>query len=299
MRTRILLADSALLGITFIWGTTFIIVQNTLDKLPPLAFNAWRFLLAALFLIAWQLFFRKRPASTRTPLYSPRMLLTGSLLGIFLFVGYLCQTVGLLYTSASNAAFITGLSVVFVPILSALLLRRRPPLNAVAGVAFSTAGLFFLTTRGTLALNRGDWIVLICALAFAMQIVFTEKWTAEFASLPLTIVQLTTVALLFFLFGAFFDAGKLVNVRLLLEPGVFLVVLFLALAATAIAFLLQTVLQKETPATHVGIIYIMEPVFAAFTSILFQHVTLGIAELSGCALILLGMLLAELRITSK
>ncbi|TGB00414.1 DMT family transporter [Sporolactobacillus shoreae] len=288
---RALTADTALLGITFVWGTTFIIVQNVLDKLTPMTFNAWRFLIAALFLAIWKLLFKKNSEKSRQHLV--RLIGSGTLLGFFLFIGYACQTIGLLYTSASNAAFITGLSVVLVPILSALLLRKMPPAAAIAGILFAVVGLFFLTTRGQLSLNRGDLIVLICAAAFALHIVFTAKVTDQYNSLSLTIVQLTVVALLSLVFGFSTEGLRIADFQTLLEPDVAGVILFMALFATAFAFLLQTLLQKETPATHVGIIYIMEPVFAAWTSVLFQHVHLGTAELAGCGFILIGMLLAE------
>ncbi|WP_100487898.1 DMT family transporter [Sporolactobacillus pectinivorans] len=288
---RALTADAILLGITFVWGTTFIIVQDVLGKLTPMTFNAWRFLIAALFLAAWKLAFGKNKTIDRSHLI--RLIGAGSLLGIFLFIGYGCQTIGLLYTSASNAAFITGLSIVLVPILSALLLRKLPPATAAAGILFAVVGLFFLTTHGRFTLNRGDLIVLICAVAFAMHIVFTAKVTEQFSSLSLTIVQLTVVALFSFIFGFSADGVRIIRLQTLLEPDILTVILFMALFATAFAFLLQTFLQKKTPATHVGIIYIMEPVFAAWTSVLFQHVTLGAAELTGCGFILIGMLLAE------
>lgn len=288
---RALVADTLLLGITFVWGTTFIVVQNVLDKLTPLTFNAWRFLLAALFLAGWRFFFRNHRKTRRC--FSLRLIGSGTVLGTLLFVGYACQTIGLLYTSASNAAFITGLSVVLVPILSALFLSKAPPPLAIAGVVFAAVGLFFLTTRDQFSLNRGDLIVLICAAAFACHIIFTAKVTQRFDSLSLTIVQLTVVALLSFTSGIAADGNKVFDFRHLAVPDITAVILFMALFATAFAFLLQTRLQKETPATHVGIIFIMEPVFAAWTSVLVQHIQLGGSELAGCALILTGMLLVE------
>lgn len=288
---RALEADFVLLCITFVWGTTFIIVQNVLDQLAPMTFNAWRFLIAALVLAGWKLALGNRKKISFKQFAD--LLMAGSVLGICLFVGYGCQTIGLLYTSASNAAFITGLSVVLVPVFSALLLRKFPPAAAVAGTIFATTGLYFLTTRGQFIMNKGDLIVLICAAAFALHIVFTAKVTERFNSLSLTVVQLTVVALLSFIFGFAADGGRTVALGTLLQPEITAVILFMALFATAFAFLLQTVLQKHTPATHVGVIYIMEPVFAAWTSVVFQHVRLGTVELIGCTLILIGMLLAE------
>ncbi|MFX3616975.1 MAG: DMT family transporter [Sporolactobacillus sp.] len=290
---RMIIADCGLLGITLVWGSTFIIVQNTLAMLPPLTFNAWRFLIAAVFLAIWQGFTRSKKVSQNRR-NSAGLTRIGVILGIFLFIGYIFQTIGLLYTSAANAAFITGLSVVLVPIFSALLLRKTPPFFAIAGIMLAALGLFLLTTKGSFSLNRGDFIVLFCAIAFALQIVFTEKVTNRFSSLSLTITQLTTVAVLSFLFGAWREGQKMIDWNVLFQPKIIAVLLFMAIVATAAAFLLQTILQKETSATHVGLIYIMEPVFAALTSLIIQHDPLGKVELAGCALILIGMLLSEI-----
>lgn len=285
-----LFADAVLIGITCVWGTTFVLVQNILDRMTPLTFNAWRFLVAALFLAGWQwsVAHLRRPM----PAYTIKLTISGFVLGLFLFIGYVCQTVGLLYTTASNAAFITGLSVVLVPVFSAFLLKKRPQRAAVFGVLIAAAGLYLLTAGGTLTLNRGDLIVLICAAAFALHIVFTGRFTRVCDSFSLTIVELAVVAALSFTFGLIFDGSAVIDRRLLAVDTI-AVVLFMGLVATALAFLLQTVLQKKTPATHVGIIYIMEPVFAAWTSFVFQNDRLGTGEMIGCLLILLGMLVAE------
>ncbi|WP_028975510.1 DMT family transporter [Sporolactobacillus terrae] len=291
-RKRVLIADSALLGITFVWGTTFIVVQNILDKLTPLTFNAWRFLIAALFLLLWQYVRRKKSAHTLKNINWP-LIGSGTLLGGLLFAGYVCQTIALLYTSASNAAFITGLSVVLVPIFSAFLLHQTPRRTALLSVPLAAVGLFFLTTHGSFVLNKGDLIVLVSSVTFALHIVFTAKVTERYDSYALTIVQLFTVSCLAFAFSLFLEGGNAFAIQQIVQLDVLVIILFMALFATALAFLLQTALQKDTPATHVGIIYIMEPVFAAWTSILFQNAQFGTHEIAGSLLILVGMLLAE------
>ncbi|MCI1858645.1 MAG: DMT family transporter [Sporolactobacillus sp.] len=283
-------ADTALLAVTFIWGTTFTVIQDTLDRLTPMALNAWRFLLAAAMLGLWQLIDRRHNRLAGGN--ALHLLLAGGVLGTILFAGYGCQTVGLLYTPASNAAFITGLNVVMVPIFSALLLKKVPSRSVSLGALTAAIGLFFLTTGGRLSFNPGDAVVLGCAVAFALHIVVTEKFTEQFASLPLTIVQLAVVALLSFVVGGLFDGTRVVPVHTLLRADVAAVISFMSLFATALAYLLQTVLQKKIPATHVGVIYVMEPVFAAWTSVLVQHARLSRMELIGCLLILIGMLLA-------
>ena len=125
-----------------------------------------------------------------------KLLLSGFLLGFFLFIGYAFQTLGLLYTTSSKAAFITGLNVVLVPIISTFILKVKPNRKAIIGVCIATIGLYLLTATGTRSINIGDILVLICALGFALQIVFTEQFTKNFPTLLLTVIQIAVVALL-------------------------------------------------------------------------------------------------------
>ncbi|WP_445009312.1 DMT family transporter [Sporolactobacillus inulinus] len=168
-----------------------------------------------------------------------------------------------------------------------------PRRTALLSVPLAAVGLFFLTTHGSFILNKGDLIVLVSSVTFALHIVFTAKVTERYDSYALTIVQLFTVSCLAFAFSLFLEGGNAIAVQQIVQLDVLVVILFMALFATALAFLLQTALQKDTPATHVGIIYIMEPVFAAWTSILFQNAQFGTHEVAGSLLILIGMLLAE------
>src|SRR3954463_14530814 len=166
-----LFADLSLLFVTLIWGTTFVLVQNAIDFLPPFAFNGIRFSLAALLLFFCLLFFDFKQIKQ----LNLKLLGSGVFIGFWLFLGYVTQTIGLLYTTTSKAGFITGLSVVLVPLFSMFLLKHYPSKNAVFGIITATLGLFFLTLTDVSGLNMGDGFILICAISFGMHIIITGK----------------------------------------------------------------------------------------------------------------------------
>jgi len=287
-------ADLILLLIAFIWGATFVVVQNAIGTLPPNTFNAVRFTIASLFLVLiYVLVYRKQEDSG----FSRPMLRGGLLIGLWLFAGYALQTMGLVYTTPSKAGFITGLSVVLVPLFSVLLLKEKIKWPAAAGALMAALGLYLLTLSDALALNLGDLLVFGCAISFALQIVFTGRYAPRFAALPLAIVQLGTVSVLSWLYALFFEEWHLAfDPQFLFAPEVAWGLFITAIPATALAFLAQTAFQKHTSATRVALIFALEPVFAALTSYLWIHEVLTIRQLLGAALIFSGMILAELPI---
>lgn len=287
---KMLIADGGLLFVAFIWGTTFVVVQDAIASIPPLSFNGWRFLAGALSLL---LIYVCLPNKKRQD-WSWKMVGTGVLLGSILFIGYGTQTLGLLYTTSSKAAFITGLSVILVPLLSFLFLKQAAKKAALIGVILATAGLYLLTMTGSLALNKGDALALVCAFAFGFHIVFTGKFTHHYSSILLTIIQLITVSVLSFISGSLLNGAKATFQLASFEKGNVLgACLFTAVFATALAFFFQTRLQRYTTPTHVGLIFIMEPVFAALTAVIWAHESLTLATELGGFMIVLGMVLAE------
>ncbi|MGN7468407.1 DMT family transporter [Brevibacillus sp. SAFN-007a] len=285
------MADSTLFLIALVWGTTFLIVQQAIASLPPNTFNAVRFTVAALFLlVVFLIRSRRQLAAFRGPIVR-----AGIILGFWLCLGYALQTVGLLYTTPSKAGFITGLSVVLVPLFSFWLLRDRIKPVAVIGVILAAAGLYLLTQNQTFSFNLGDALVFGCALCFAMQIVFTGKYAPRFAAWPLAIIQLGTVALMSWLYAFFFeDWSRAFDPAILFIPEVATGLVVTSIFATALAFLAQTALQKQTSSTRVALIFALEPVFAALTSYVFIHEVLSGRQLTGCLMIFAGMILAEL-----
>lgn len=137
------IADFTLLFVAFVWGTTFVVVQNAISFLQPHTFNAVRFFMAALLLSVWLVVFRRDEIKA----INKKLLLSGMAIGFWLFIGYACQTIGLVYTTSSKAGFITGLSVVLVPLLSFFILKIKPGIYAIIGVCIATVGLYLKSGR--------------------------------------------------------------------------------------------------------------------------------------------------------
>ena len=177
-------AEILLLFVAFIWGATFVIVQNAIDILPPLLFNAIRFMIAGIIILIIYLIRRKK---NKIP--QKNAFIAGVVLGSCLFIGYSLQTIGLLYTTPSKAGFITGLSVVMVPLLAFFILKSRPSPTAILGSIAATIGLYLLAVKNTSPFSIGDFYVLLCTFGFAFHIIFTDRFAKKLPVLLLTTIQ--------------------------------------------------------------------------------------------------------------
>lgn len=284
---KTIVADSSLLFVAFIWGATFVIVQNAIQVLPPNLFNCIRFFIAALLLM---IFMRKKFHT----LFSFQLLKSGISLGFFLFLGYGLQTVGLLYTTSSKSSFITGLSVMIVPLLSIWLLREKPKFVIFLGSIIGSAGLYFLTVGDIENMNIGDVLTLLCAVAFALHIILTSKYSEKHKTLPLTIVQLGTVSIFSFISSLLFERSTQFSFASIINEEVIVALTITSIFATALAFLIQTTFQQHTSAARVALIFAMEPVFAAITAYVVIDERLTQNGLIGCTFIFLAMIVTDL-----
>lgn len=276
-------ADLALLAVSAVWGATFVMVRQAVAEVGPFTFLAIRFSLAAGLLAV---LFAPRLART-----SRRTWAAGALVGSLLFAGYAFQTAGLQFTTASRAGFLTGLSVVFVPFAAWAWLHRAPGWGPFLGVVLAVAGLALLSlTPGEgLTLSRGDWLVLGCAVAFALHIVLLGAHAPRHDAGALATVQIAIAAGLAILATARFEV-----VPWPLPAPVWAAAVFTGVLATALAFTIQTSAQAQTTPTHVALIFATEPVFAAFAGVVLAGEVMTGRAWAGCALILAGMLAAEL-----
>ncbi|MDD2499127.1 MAG: DMT family transporter [Desulfitobacteriaceae bacterium] len=286
MNKKQLGADLALLFVAAIWGATFVTVKNALADITPFYFNALRFSLAALILgvISW----RKLPRLNKS------LIASGSLIGFFLFAGYSFQTIGLQYTSASNAGFITGLSVVLVPFFSIYFSKKAPSLEATLGALMAAVGLGLLSLDETLHINTGDFLVFLCAISFALHIIFVGRYSPVHDTFLLVTIQVAAVAVLSS-FGAFFFEPPLPA----LTGQVWVALLITAILATVVAFLVQNWMQKFTTPTRTAIILSMEPVFGALFAFLLLGEILSTQDWFGSSLVFLGMILAEVPLKKR
>lgn len=288
-------AHVSLLFVAFLWGVTFVVVQNAISFLQPFSFNGVRFFLAACLLWGWLILFNREQFQriNKTSIFS------GIFIGIWLFIGYAFQTLGLLYTSSSKAGFITGLSVVLVPFLAFIILKDRPRRQAIIGVVVATIGLYLLTMTDTTPFNIGDGFVFICAIGFALHIVFTGKYSRALPTLLLTSIQISTVCILSIISAFLFEDWKqMVQADVIFTETVFGALLITAFFATALAFFIQTNFQKYTTPTRVALIFATEPVFAAIAGYFWAGDRLSSSAVVGCFLILFGMVIAEWRSSS-
>lgn len=277
-------ADLTLVGISFIWGATFVIVKDALSGVSTLLFLALRFGFASVLLFA---VFRRHLSA---PL-DGRSWWGGALCGTMLFLGYAFQTAGLRFTSASRSAFITGLYIVIVPLLASLLARRRPRLLEMAAVAAAMTGTALLTsTAAGLDLNRGDMMTLVCAFAFSAHIVAVAHWTHRINYEWLTMLQVGAVAVWSL---ATFSWMEVPEVRW--TPRLFFALGATGALATALSFSLYTWAQRHTTATRAALIFALEPVFAGLVAWAWAGEAWTARSLTGGALILAGILLVELK----
>ena len=291
-KNRSLLAHALLIAVTLVWGSTFALVKAALRDVSPLLFTLLRMSFATALLLAVN--FRTLRGLTR------KQVELCALAGLLLALGYELQTVGLTRTTPSKSAFLTGLVVVFVPLLSALPGVRtrgtpRPGTPAYLGALVAFGGIVLLTGEpGTgLALlagmHRGEWLTLACAVAFAFHLLTLARGAADVSPRVLGTLQIAFAAVIMLVLLPL--GGR---PHLHWTPTLITALAVTAVFATAVAFTIQSWAQRHLPASHTALIVTLEPVFASLTSLIFFHEHLGSRAFSGAVLILLGIVLAEL-----
>jgi drug/metabolite transporter (DMT)-like permease len=286
-------AHLLLLAVVIIWGATFVLIKDALQDASPLLFNLIRMALAFLALAI----------VNRTQLRSIKRqsLFSGVMVGVFLAAGYQFQTTGLARTTAAKSALITGLVVVFVPVLTVLPAIRPsgtppPRWTSAVGVILAFSGLFLLTTpAGTSwqnlfsTIGLGDILTLFCAIAFAAHLLSLAHVSKGIPTAQLATLQVGSAALLM---AITLPLGG--RPHLTLTPRLITALAITSLLATAAAFTIQSWAQQYLPPTHTAILLSLEPVFACLTSFLVLHEHLGRRSLFGAALILTGIVIIEL-----
>ena len=274
-------ADLTLAVIALIWGATFVMVKSALDTVGPFTFVAWRFIVASVVLLV--LFHRRIRRLTRAEARA------GALIGVWLALGYITQTIGLQYTTSGKAGFITGMNIVIVPILATFFLRQPPGRWAAVGVATAVVGLGFLSLDENLRFGEGDLWVMACAFFYALHIVTVSHFARRHDAVRLSVVQIAAVAVI-----ATASAFVVETPRLDLPALTWGAIGFTGAVATSFVFTLQVYVQRFTTPTRTALLFSLEPVFAALFGWWLAAELLGPRELLGCTLILAGMVMAEL-----
>lgn len=279
----------ALLCGTVIWGCAFIAQSVGMELIGPFTFQAVRCLLAVVFLFPVTLLFDfKIGAKSLAKWKNPRLWIAGIVCGGALFVATSLQQIGLIYTDPGKAGFLTAMYIVLVPILG-IFVHRKPGWNAVFSVLLALAGLYLLSFMGVSEINVGDFFLIGCALAFAVQILLIDRFAQDLDGLRLNCVQALVVALL-----------SLPGMLLTEEPDMgnilacWLPLGFAGILSMGVAYSLQIVGQKYLQPTAASLIMSLESVFAALGGWLILHNTMTAGELCGCALVFAGVVLSQL-----
>jgi len=275
--------------VTLVWGATFVVIKNALTEITPLLFNAIRMTIAALALFV--IFRKKLRGLTRSAVRA------GCVVGVFLFLGYQFQTTGLQFTTPSKSAFLTGVSVVLVPVFLTLFWRRHIRHWTVFGVVCAFAGLYLMTIPGGGALegvNFGDVLSAGCAVGFAFQIIFTGRATTHHSFEQISCVMMACCAGLMWL-----TIPQLERPQVQWTPNVLWTIAVTGILGTAAAFTIQAWAQQFTPPTHTALIFSLEPVFAWMMSFIVLGERLGLRAAAGAGLILAGVLISELLGSAK
>ena len=274
------LASAAMLLVTVVWGWTFVVVQNAVGRMPVMDFLSWRFLVAALLMLAI------RPSCLKGLTWPE--LWRGALLGAILGMGYITQTYGLVYASASVSGFITGMFVVFTPLIGWLFLRKKINAQTWIAVVLATVGLGLLGLHGW-KLGTGELLTLGCALFYALHILGLGEWSSKYPLYRFALLQVLTVAVIALLAAA--PGG----IALPPDSGVWMAVGVTAVLATAGAFFVQTWVQSLVSPARISIVMTMEPVFAGVFGVLLAGNELTARIVFGMVCVLAAMIIVQLR----
>lgn len=276
------IADIALLLVAASWGLNFVITKNALSSISPFLYLGTRFLLASILMVS--LFFKKIKHISLEDIKG------GLIVGLFISIGFITQTLGLLYTTPSKSGFITGSNVVMVPFIAYFITKQFPGWYKVIGAIVTFAGLGMISLSENLTVNYGDILTFACAVAFALQIAFTEYYVKKANSLNITIVQITTVGVITMIMSILIERPA----SQVFSANVWGAIAFGAIICSAIGFSVQNIAQKYTSSTHAAVILCTESVFASLFSFLLWKEPLTLRTLTGFTLIFAGILITEL-----
>lgn len=288
--------EIALLFNTLIWGGTFALIKNAFNDISPLLFLGLRFGIAALIFLPFVYSSLKKT--------NKQTLIAGSILGFFYFAGFTAQSLGLNLTTATKSGFITGTFVIFIPILQLIIEKRKPKWFNILSVFLVLIGLILLSSKGENALdfikqlgsdfNLGDLLTLLCAILFAFQVVYVDVFTKKYEYLPMVFVQLLITGIGGFILSFIFSVSALETVKFTFNTTVIIAVLYTAIFASIIATVIQLKFQKFVSPTKAGIIFSIEPIFAAVFAYFLLSEKISNFGLIGCVLIFIGLIVSEI-----
>jgi drug/metabolite transporter (DMT)-like permease len=288
MQTKTLKSDSLLLVAAFFWGTTFVAQRVGMEHIGPMTYNALRFAVGVLTLVPVLLMLRRSDLTIERPRGTRFLLCGGTLAGLALFGGASMQQMGLVYTPAGKASFITSLYVVLVPI-AGLFLGHRCGLPVWVGAVLAVAGLYLLSVRESFTIGRGDLFVLIGAFFWTVHVLLIGYLAKRANPLHIAGTQFLACSALSLLAAIVFEPIALSAIIAAAVP-----ILYAGVFSAGIAFTLQVVCQRTSPPSHAAIVMSLETVFAALAGYLILHERFTPRDLVGCALMFTGLMIVQL-----
>ena len=290
MRNKVALANVLMLLAAAIWGFAFVAQRVGMETMGPHLFNGVRFIMGGLVLlpVVYWLSKRRPERNEQKTTSTQQLLLAGLLAGSFLFAGATLQQVGLQYTTAGKAGFITGLYIFFVPAIG-LCFGMRTSLGTWLGALLAIWGLYLLSVRDDFTLSRGDTFQLLCAIAFAGHVLVIGYLAGRYDTIKLSAIQFLVAGVLAFIVAIFTET---ITWQMIFDTA--LPLAYAGLMSTGVAYTLQVVAQQHAHSSHAAIILSSEGVFAVLGGWLFLSEQLPIQGLLGCGLMLAGMLLSQL-----
>lgn len=287
MRNPALRADFLMLITALIWGTTFVAQRIGMDNIGPFLFTGLRFALGALALLPL-LLWQRRGAAQHEPFPQRGLLLGGLLMGLALTLGINLQQVGLLFTSVTNAGFITGLYVIVVPLLG-MIIGQKTGIGTWIGALLAVVGMALLSIGEDFQVASGDWIQLAGAFAWGIHVLLVSFFVSRHDAIRLAFLQFVTCAVVSLILSAVFEHSTLAGIWLA-APAL----LYGGLFSVGVGYTLQVVAQRHAIASHAAVILSLEAVFAAIAGALFLDESLTTRGYLGCMLMFIGMLTAQL-----
>ena len=283
MNKQSLWADISLLIVAIIWGSGFVATKNALDSISPFFITTLRFSISTL---AIGILFFKRIKNINI-----NHLKAGFIIGSFLFLAFSAQTIGLLYTTASKQAFLTGTNVVMIPFFYWFISKEKPNLYNIIATLLCLIGIFLLTFDGTMNINKGDLLTLICAVFFACHVVATGYFAKKYDPVILTFTQFLITAILSLLSMIILEGVP----NSIPREGIF-PVFYLGIFSTFIAFLIQTIAQRYASPSHTAIVLCLESVFGTILSCILLGDKFTYKVFIGCVLIFLAIITSETKL---
>lgn len=278
--SKTLLWDLSLFLVAIVWGGGFVVTKNALSVITPLYFLALRFMIAGVIMAI--IFYPKlRKASWQD-------IKNSCIVGVFLSLGFITQTIGANFTTPAKSSFITGLNVVLVPFIMILFTKKFPGRKAVMMAIVAFLGLSLISVNDQLIIGAGDFLTFLCAIFYACHIVSIGYFANKTNAIVLATIQVLFAGVICSILAITFEPAPILS-----GISIWSGILYSAILSTLAAFLIQNLAQRNTPSTHVAIILCLESVFGAIASVLFWHELMTLKMVIGCLLIFGAIIIDE------